>query len=283
MTETFSQFFKKLKRQEKILVVAFAVFIGFNIYFHLVYKPLSRGIKYYAKQSEKAVLRVEETKTKFPKTEKQKDKIGALNEECKRYLAEIDEIQKRLPSKANAAQLMSEFSRQAKDVRLISLRQKVDETKEYSRLFIEVRFDADYKQTVNYIKKMEAVSPFLKIEEIELLGDLPKEKEGNDRMVFSTLLTDTPVVQPLIIEEVEEITGDTRNIFASKVKKDLQAQKKKLELQGITYNIDNPTAIINGDIVKIDSQIEGFTIKQILPEQVILNDGIQDYMLEVAR
>lgn len=283
MIENFLRFFKKLKRQEKILVIAFAVFIGFNIYFHLIYKPLSVGIKYYRKQAQKAMLRVDETKTKFPATEKQKDRISALNEECEDFLDEIEGIQKQLPSKANAAQLLSEFSRQAKDVKLISLRQRTDENKEYSRLFIEVRFDGDYKQTVNYIKRLEAVSPFLKIEEIELSGNSAKAKEGTGRMIFSTLLADAPVVQPLIIKEVHEISGTVRDIFASKAKKNLQEQKKKMELEGITYNVDNSTAIINGEIVKVNSQIEGFKVKQILPESVILTDGEQDYMLEVAR
>ncbi|MFH1855991.1 MAG: type 4a pilus biogenesis protein PilO [Candidatus Omnitrophota bacterium] len=283
MINNLFSFFKKLKRNEKILILLFCAFIGFNIYVNFIYKPITRGIKQYRKETQKLDKRLAEVKSNFPDTEKGKNRIELLKEESRNYSDQIDEIQENLPSKENIPQLLVGFSRQAKDVSIISLRQKMDENKEYSRIFIEVVIDASHKATVNYIRRIESITPFLKIEEIELWGASKGAKEGTGRMVFSSLLKESPSAKLLFPSEVTELDSESRDIFTSKSKKTSQEQKKELKLEGITYNVDNPTAIINGEVVKQNSRINGYEVMQIFPEQVIINDGAQDYTLEITR
>ena len=84
-------------------------------------------------------------------------------------------------------------------------------------------------------------------------------------------------------KDVPEITSDIRNIFVSKLKNFVEEEKKELKLEGITYNLEKSTAIINGEVVRIGSQVGNFKIKQILPEGVILTDDAEEYTLEIER
>ncbi|MCK5306936.1 MAG: type 4a pilus biogenesis protein PilO [Candidatus Omnitrophica bacterium] len=276
--------FKKLKYREKILVVAFIAFIGFNVYSQTIYKPLSRGIKRYKGQSERFRSRLKGLKAKIPSLDKQKGKTAMLDEECENLLSQIGRIRSALPATGNIAQLLAEFSRQAKEkVKLLSLRKKIEINDNYSRIFIEVEFNAVYKEVINYIKRLESISPFLKIEEIELSNSSSGNKEVSGRMIFSSLLTNFSSVEQLIAKDVLEITSDTRDIFISKSKNFIKEKKKELKLEGITYNAEKSTAIINGEVVKIGSQIGNFKIIQILPEGVILTDDAEECTLEIER
>jgi hypothetical protein len=55
----------------------------------------------------------------------------------------------------------------------------------------------------------------------------------------------------------------------------------KFTLEGITFDPQNPTAIINGDVFRTDSEVGGFTVKKILSNSVILSDGVKDHLLSL--
>lgn len=277
--------FKKLKPGEKILIITLTVTIGAIVYFQAIHKPLSRKVARFKFQIEKSQTRLDELKTKFPQIDKQRQNIYTLNAECASLFAEIDKIEKRLPAKRNTSQLLGELTRLAKGIKLTSIRQKMEESEEYSRIFIELKFIAPYKETINYIRKIESISPFLTIEELDISEPKGKKVKGGIpvRLIVSSLLSEVSFVEKLKAEEMEETILIARDIFVSKARPVTKIRKTDLKLEGITFNMESPTAIINGKVLKVGSEIENLTVKQIRPDAVILTDGIEDHILSIER
>ncbi len=277
--------FKKLKTREKVLFIALISTVGFGVYYQAIYKPLSRQIVRYRFQMEKAESRITDLQSNVPKLSVQEKNIQTLTGECKGLLQRITEIEKKLPNKRNTSKLLTELTQQAKNLKLVSIRQKIESNDEYSKIFMELKFNAHYKSTVNFIRAIETISPFLVIEELEisepkgspLIGGIPT------RIVLSSLLGDISTAEMLKAKKAKEALPIPRDIFASKARPVSEIHKVDLTLEGITYNLDSPTAIINGEVARVGSKIGNFSVKEILPDKVILTNGIQDHHLEIER
>lgn len=276
---------KKLKSREKLLLIALAGAVGFGIYFQIIYKPLSRNINRYKFQIQKSKSRLRELKEKFPQIEQQRKNIHSLNVKCDDLLKQIDEMEKGLPGKEHLSQLLDKIVSQAKDLNLSSVRQKVEAGEEYSRTFIELKFYAPYKDVVNYIGSIESISPFLIIEGLEVSEPKAEKKERGvlNYLMLSSLLGEISTLEQLKIEEEKEALEVSRDIFVSKAKPIYKLKKAEWKLEGITYNRQSPTAIINGEVVRVGSQVDTFTVKEIHPEKVILTDGLEEHLLTIAR
>lgn len=276
--------YKKLGKRERILAVVLLMIISAGIYYQALYKPLTKNIRTYKFQIQKLTTRLNEIETRFPQVDTQKERLDLLKDECNRLLGDIIEIENKLPGEREASQLIAEVGRLAKDFKLNSVQQKIDMGEEYSRIFIELKFSAPYGQVVNYIKKLETISPYLKIDEMELSEPkrMAKRRGMQARIVLSSLLGKMPLPVRLKAEE-EGPTAAVRDIFISRVKPVSEIRKTELKLEGITYDPQTATAIINNDVVKIGSRIGEFKVKKILPDTVILTDGYEEYFLSIAR
>jgi len=211
--------------------------------------------------------------------------IHSLGAECDGLLGRIGEIEKALPSKKGTSRLLTELTKQAEGLKMSSIRRKMEYGEEYSRIFIELKFSAPYENTINYIRRLEAISPFLVIEELDIAE--PKEKGSGGsipaKIMVSTILGDIPVAEQFTAEAAGEDIAVSRDIFVSTSRPATQLRKAEVRLDGITYNEGGSTAIINGDVVREGSEIGKLTVKEIRREEVTLTDGIEDHILTVER
>lgn len=289
MVNVILSYYKKLKPREKILAILFIVIITAGLYYRFFYKPLMRNALTYKFQIQKLTARLDELNAEFPGIEEQRENLRLLATENGGILNKISEIEKKLPDKKDASLLTGELTRLAKGIELVSVQQKIDEGEEYSRIFVEIRFNAPYQEVVNYIDRIEAVSPFLKIEEMEISEPKGKLKGSgvSARLLLSCLLGEAPVSEWLRDERLREIKKETpsvvRDIFVPKFRPVTVVRKTDLKLEGITYNPQNPTAIINDNVLRVGSEIDGFKVKEILPDTVILTDGIEEFLLTLER
>lgn len=285
MTELLDKF-KKLRNREKILLIGLAVAVGFSLYFQIMYKPLARKITRYKFQIEKSRARLNELEGKFPQIEQQRRNIHSLNTESNLLLDKISGIEKRLPGKKNTSALLGELTKQAEGVKMSSIRQKADSGDEYSRLFIELKFNAPYENTIKYLRKLESISPFLAIEEMDIAE--PKKGKGGPggtptKLVLSTLLGEAPTAELFKAGEQKEELEVSRDIFVSTSRPASTIRKAEVKLEGITYNPQGATAIINGDVVRVGSEVGNLEVKEINPDEVILTDGVEDQILSIER
>ncbi|UCD55129.1 MAG: type 4a pilus biogenesis protein PilO [Candidatus Omnitrophota bacterium] len=277
MIKSISAYYRRLKKREKTLVVTFLSVAVAGMSYQAIYKPLADNLRASLFQLEKLETRLEEARIASPKVDKKRANVRELKSDSDRLLREIEKLENKLPSRRATSNLISELTRLAKGMKLNSIRQKIAKGKEYPRLFVELKFDAPYKEAVNYIKEIEAISPFLKVEEMEISAT-------SARLVISSLLGETPFSEQLKAKETSyDKIFEFRDVFASEAMPISAAPKAKVKLEGITYSNDISTSIINGRVVKEGSVIGGLTVKRILPDMVALTDGIKEYLLSIER
>lgn len=274
--------FKKIRPRERILLVAFVTVMALSFYFQSIYKPLSKQIAVFKVQVEKSKSRLNELKAKFPQIKKQKEAMRSLKAESQNLFSQIEKIEKNIPPKNIVSQLLSELIGRAKGLKLVSVRQKVEEDKERSRIFIELKFNASYKEVINYIRKIESISPFLVIEELDISPAKTKE-DTPVKVILSSLLGEVTTAGAIKTETDKEGIEIKRDIFISKAKPVSALKDIDLKLEGITYNPTNPTAIVNNEVIKANSTIGRFTVKEIRPNEIILTDGIEEHILSIEK
>jgi len=72
--------------------------------------------------------------------------------------------------------------------------------------------------------------------------------------------------------------------FAPNVsKKQSPNEPASLNLQGIAFNGDASSAIVNNQIVGIGGKVSGNTVKEIRENSVIFNDGTEDFEIRLMR
>lgn len=279
MIEKF-KFFEKLSSRQKLLVIGLASVIGVSLYINTLYKPLSRKISRNKFQIKKSTSRLSELKANFPEVEKQKENIRNLNIECDDLLNRIVSIEKGIPSRDNISQLLAELNPKAEDLRLVSMRQRIDDGSKYSRLFIELKFNVSYKKIINYIHRVESLSPFIVTEEFDIYESKSKKEPGPQaRLVLSTLLGDVSSFE--LFKAKEEEIDIARDIFLSTAKPVIKKKEITLKLEGITYSSQGSTAIVDGDVIREGSEIGGFKVKEIRRYEIVLTDDIEEHILSV--
>ena len=209
--------------------------------------------------------------------------MQSLSSEEKSLSQELSVLETKIPSRFNMAQMVGEFTRLAKEVKLESVKQRVVKDQGYSRIFLEVKFYATYLDAIRYLASVETVSPFLKVEEMEILEPKGKTIElgGSPvRLLVSCLLSDSPEGGMLKASDVSGLSI-SRDILASTSRPTQLLEESKFALEGITFDSKNPTAIINGEVYQVSGEIGGYKIKKILPDTVVLSDGVEDHLLSL--
>ncbi|GEM_PF-3131659 len=277
--------FRKIGKREKVLVIALISLAAALLCYGIIYRPLAMSIRADKSRIEKTKARIADVRKGFPELSEREIRINELNAECDKLIDEIKSLESRLPSRAAASRLIGEITRLAKGVKLESIRRRIEKGAGYSRIFVELKIDASFIDAVRYVKRLENISPFIRVEEFEI--SQPRSKKSKKgvpaRLVISSLLGETPFSEQLRAMEAEDALGDFRDIFVSGARPVSLKPKVHMRLDGITYDPGMPTGIINGEVVKEGSEIKNLLVKKIMPDMVILTDGVQDYTLSVER
>ncbi len=259
----------------------------------MIYKPLKKDGATYKFQTQKLESRLEELKAQFPTLEEQRGSIKSVEAENEKVDKKIVEIDRTIPSKNDASRLISEITRRATEFELSSVQQKMEEGGVYSRIYIELDFNTSFDKAVDFIKRTEGISPFLKIEEMSISEPTAKSKAPGlaVSMLLSCLLredTEAAWAPEKKDRGVSEKPVEVSNIFASRAKpavidKKKEKTKAEMQLEGITYTAWNQTAIINNDVVKVGMYVGTYQVKEIGPNIVILTDGVEEIALSIKR
>jgi len=102
----------------------------------------------------------------------------------------------------------------------------------------------------------------------------PRAAPGEPRKAPPAPARKTPPLQPAVIPSVAppapERPGRTTAEGRTYVGKALLPGGAKIELGGIVFSQENPTALINGRVVSRGAFVEGFEVTRILPDRVEL-------------
>lgn len=263
------------------MVLGACVFFG--MYMHFIDKPVSRKVAVYKSQIRSSEMQLKDLQTKIPQDALISSKIEGIGEENVKLAKEIASLEERMPSQFNTSQLVGALTSLAKEVKLESVKQRIVKEQAYSRMFLEVKFYSTYLDAVKYVAAIEAISPFMRVEEMEILEPVGKTVELGGapvKLVVSCLLGDSSPTTALGPGPAVHIDL-ARDILASSSKPAEELNDAKFSLEGITFDSKNPTAIVNGDVYQTGSTLGPYKVKRILSDSVVLTDGVEDHTLSL--
>ena len=272
------------------LFIALFIVIFFSFYLKLFLKPTREKITRLKKQQEENEKRRQSLLSQFPDVAKAMLELEDFQQKINKMKGQSVDVEAKLLNARQVPGLLTELvkSSQELSVELQSVKQKLELDREgFSRLQLELSFESNYENAVNYIKKTEEISPYLKIGQI----DLAQSKNDPRNLVNVSLrleailaLTENTQAElplPSLLEQ-----GEKLKISRSPLKPWLSpasTKKERLKLIGITYRLNGSTAIINDTVVKTGDEIEGQKVESILADSVIINNGIETKTLKIER
>lgn len=275
-----------MKPRERWIVTVLAGVMVFVVFSKVVYAPLDHKVKTLKSKISKMEARIRELKAEHPQLDAQKHLIQELEEKNQNFLKKIEDKERFLPGKESFSSFLTELTRLAAPLQVESIRQKTENGEDYSRVFVEISFRTSYHETVEYIRRIEKVSPFLRVDEVEIMEPAGKTagKGSFIKLTVSTLLGETSMGAILKASEIKEDAPSeaTRDIFRSKNSLSASSEiKEALNLEGITYRPLGATAIISGEVVREGSKIGAYTVKKILTNGVVVADVTGEHMLNL--
>jgi Tfp pilus assembly protein PilO len=277
--------FNKLKDREKIMVIALGSVVVLVLISQVMLKPLSKESDRLQKKIHKESSRLEKMKDNLPQLDLAKDKIEGLRKDIGDLKDEVARRDSDIPSKKDTSEILGYMNEAAKTLSVDSIHQEIDEGDAYSRLFTKIDFYGTFKDAVEYVRRVEAISPQIKVE--ELVMENPKKQKSTTRigkhfeMMVSVLLADESHfdMSEALARAVAKGAIDLRDIFQSDARPKTIRKDIDLKLEGLTLSPRISTAIISGEVVREGSVIKEYEVRKILNNAVVLFDGTEEFTL----
>ena len=156
---------------------------------------------------------------------------------------------------------------------------------DYERLNIEMRFNANYPNLINYLWRLEHLSQFIRTTSLTIEEGKETAVSGLDiKLIISTLIGEGPGDSDLLKSQAVAFKplDIQRNPFESKgMPAHLAKKSQQYQLSGIISHGKYPTAIINDEVYKVGDRIENGRILEITPKGVVLMEGQESIMLTI--
>lgn len=273
----------RLKPRERTAVLLLGAAAFFAMYMKLVEQPVSRKVAVYKSQIRHSEIQLKDLETKKPQDAQLSSKIQDLENEEMMLSQEFAELEKQMPSQFNTSQLVGELTRLAKEVKLESIKQRLVKDRSYLRVFLDIKFYSTTLDAIKYVAAVESISPFIRVEELEVLEPVGKTVELGGapvNLTVSCLLTDSAPVSVLKAGPSQDIQLK-RDMLSSSSKPASELTDEKFALEGVTFDPKNPSAIVNGEVYLLGSEVGPYKVKKILSDSVILTDGVEDHVLSL--
>lgn len=292
LIDIFNNWYNKLKPGERRLFFAFAAVLAASFYLSAFLKPTLDEVGRLKKLKQENQNRLDSFKSQLPSHSSLEQEIGIIKQNLKNLELNISDAESRLINVSQEQQLLTELIKHAQGlaIDLESVKQDIKEEKDgFAMLYIYLKFSSNFKKLVSYIRKIEAISPFVKIEEMELVQSKAEPLTTVEAtIVLSAILSYEPGNQGQLSlsakEAGAEVVSPQRSPFTPRFTTE-KTKRKNLKVTGITYRANGAgsTAIINGSILKAEDQIEGVKIESILPNSVIIDNGVEKEVLKLER
>ncbi|MFH0855795.1 MAG: type 4a pilus biogenesis protein PilO [Candidatus Omnitrophota bacterium] len=288
----YNNWYGKLKKGEQRLFLIFVFVLAASFYFALFLKPALNDISKMRKKLQENQNQLGLLDSQLPSSATASQEIEAIRREIKELKLHISDIESKLIGASQEQYLLAEVIKNAQSlgVDLESVKEDVKEDKEgFGRLYIDLEFSSDYGKAVTYIKRIESISPFVRMDEMRL-GQSKNDLLStiNVSLRLSALLSYASNNRGQLSLSAKEPGADDgvlkRSPFTPKFVVD-KTKRKKLKVTGIAYRESgaSSTAIINGLIVKAGDQVDWAKIERILPNSVVINSGAEKEVLKLER
>ncbi|MFH0935368.1 MAG: type 4a pilus biogenesis protein PilO [Candidatus Omnitrophota bacterium] len=285
---------KDLNSKQRRLLVYLAAFLLCLFYFGLFFKPnLDKAAK-LKKENRQAKERLESLIAQFPDPEEARKQLRENYANIEEIKSRAKEVEAKLLGISSIPKLVKELisSAQGKKIDFLSVKQQIQEEKNgYSRLDVELEFDSRYEDMLVYLAGIERISPFVKIEGIEVA-----QSQADPANLVTTSLKMAAIISPDSrlqgeLSEGASAAGDARKIdlkrspLTPSITIGKAKKKKELKLSGITFKKGGAgsSVIINDSVVKEGDEVAGWKVEKIMADSVTIGDGTESENLTVER
>jgi len=282
-------------RDKKMAAAAVAVGVGILGYSMLIHFQMVRLGKI---RSEWKALgeQVKNVRAALPDLKKERDELDRQSSEVDLLEKETRGIEESMTSQEEIGRLLGALASQAEGLRVAfeAIKQSLKENAEQATVSIDVAFVAPYEDLINYLRRVEQVSPFLKIARLEVAEPKEGMRAAGElvRIILETPLRDAskparPRFSPKLstVQKApppEKITL-SRSPFLARKTPSMEASKKRadIKVRGITLAGKASTAIVNDEVVRVGDEVSDLTVKKILPGTVVFSDGAESYAISL--
>ncbi len=282
------------KKEKKVWLVLAVVVIG-CLYYLMFLKPkfqtaldLKRQEQTFKKQWQAIAAQYPDLANAQAELKRTKEKIGEIK-------FKMQDIESKLLRESQLSLFLTELIKCAQglsiDFQSVKQSEETDKTG-FLALLIEMKFESNYEDMLNYLQRVEGISPFVKVEDIEVTPS-KADPSGITATVLklSALMSSDPnsntPLSTVCSADMGTKLSVNHNPLAPIMKKaeTVGWKKRGVKLEGITFSASGPnsSAIINDAVVKEGDELNGNTVEKILPDAVILNDGKESFRVNMER
>ncbi len=292
LKDIFNNGFKNLSPRNRRRVIILGAVILCWVYFSVFLKPGINRVSELKKQSRQARKQLDSLVGQFPDPQKARAQLKDFNKELIDIKTRTKQIEGGLLSASSAPALLKELIKdaQGKKIDFQTVKQTIEPDKSgFSKLSIELEFDATYRDMLIYLAAIEGVSNFVKIEGIDLV-----QSKSDPANLVSVSLKLSALLSPgsqgggglsLSAGQEPRAIELKRSPLTPSIKIGRAKEMKGIKITGITYRkaAGASSAIINDTVVKEGDEIEGYKVVSISPESVVISDGSESETLTVER
>ena len=280
---------QRLARREQVLVVGLAIAgVALGLY-RGVFVSQAQRLRKARGEWLSVRQQVAVAKAARPDLDRQRAELEMQGKAIEEVQSALEQMEQGLVTTADLSRVLAELTRQVEGLRvtLESVKQHVSDDPDDARVSIDVVFVAPYEDLVNYLRRIERLSPYLRIGRLEVVEPKDRSRPGVEgRMTLVSLLRQSSEGGGLVaggaVAQVN-LVALRRNPFSARTAAAQAAYLKHLKVTGITAGGSMNTAIINDAVVRVGDLVDKFTVKEILPDRVILSDGKESHTLSLER
>lgn len=280
---------KSLRINEKLLLILIAaalIWAGYDRKFH---RPNLYRIKHLHSQIREVRNKTLELQGQIsPAYLRLEKNLENIKQDRIALEEELDSIYSEMAKKNQMSELLKYLT--AKDFSLnnsefIFVKAKQTEKKKfYQKLPLKVSLTGNYNQIITYLKRLEHLSRLTKVTDLQVQADPDLLPTLNVLLSLVTFLQNPDEKRPSAFEQ-RLAKVDLKSLrqtkwtdpFTASIPAYLRAEKgaklpqiKDLTLSGIIWSGEAPSAIINGNAIKVGDDVEGLDVLEILKDGVIL-------------
>lgn len=278
-----------MNRQQRLLVVLISAMV-FGVLFNGVYKPQSKQLKRLKRELNVLEQRAKTYEAELPNLEENRKALDTLKTSVEALQQQLVNFEAQLPLENELSKLFGALVNPSlKHSMIFDSIKPLPAPKDglYTPLDIELLAYTDYAQMMRYLHYIEEMPTYVAIKQLELNnspGNFNHPLEA--KIIFTTVLNSGGKPYPKNVTKArkKELMADEpiRSPFFSKHDPHFQDRgKNDLKLTGIISKGKDLAVIINDHVYRIGDSIDNVRVDRILDSKVILNNGVNEFSLEI--
>ncbi len=273
---------KRLSSREKgaVLLLLAAGMLGGG--YRFIYRPWSLQAGRSAAERRNLEQQVAKLQDSLATLEQERQDMARQRDEIIQLAKELQDLERQMVSSQELGQLLGQLAQQGEGLSITfeSMAQDVSDADERPEVKIDLAFLASYSGLTNYLRRIEQLSPYLTITDFEVLE--PADGPDPAQQVKVSLRTplrssDSPGTVARELSKSPEAVIIERSPFNEQARPVAALNLDALRLTGITWRGKSSTAIINDEVVRIGDAVQDLRVTDILPNRVIVSDGLESH------